>query len=212
MNISKVRNPGNWKTWANKGGVDFTPRARQLGVAIFSTDPIIGCPFDPSEMEMVEIGGNGQRVGEWLYFRDTKRGSTEERTKRGRILAIGRNAKFLSRALNSKGLRFTAYAVQMGARVVIKRRIEGWPQWREDLLMRIETHRWDAAANTLVCSTIDHNGDWEQKDFDCYHAMFQHPTVLAHAKELWALMIPLLCPKFVDQIRKEMIAEGWQLD
>lgn len=206
MNESQTRDPQSWRKWANNGAVDYTPRARQLGAAIFGYDPLIGCPFDDSEMEMVEASGTC-RVGERYAFLGPNRlGTMEFPVVRGRIIAVGHNAKYLN------GDRFTALAIQVGASIVFKSRSENWAQWKEDLLVSITKGDMPAAANMLVCSTIDRNGDWEEKDFRGYHEMFQHRLVLRHAKKLWKYMEPMLVPEFVDTIRNEMIDEGWPLD
>ncbi len=206
MNPSKIRDPRSWRIWAANGAVDYTLRARQMGTAIFGFDPIIGCPFDDSEMEMVESDGR-RKIGDHYFFLGPNRlGTMEFPVVRGRIIAIGEGAKYLN------GECFTALAIQVGASIVFKSRQEDWPQWIEDLLTLIIKGDMDAAANHLVCNTIDQNGEWSPEDHAGYTRMFTQSVVLKHAKTLWKHMEPMLMPEAVDRIREDMIEVGWALD
>ena len=90
---------------------------------------------------------------------------------------------------------------------------EGWPEWTADLLQRIARGDMDAAANMLVCSTIDQTGGWWGPEDDAgYRTMFQHPEVLRNAKVLWLHMEPMLLQEAVGRIRNDMIEVGWALD
>lgn len=69
--------------------------------SIFGFDPIIGCPFDDSEMQMVEEW-RGFRVGMQVAFR-----KLPMHIFQGEVVAIGQNAKYLN------GTSFTAFAVKI---------------------------------------------------------------------------------------------------
>ena len=115
MNTCKSRTGSRfWSIWAKSGAVDYTPMARSMGAAIFGYDPIIGCPFDDSVMKIVEEVGP-YKVGKRVTFRGpNKLGTMVFPTIRGRIIAIGDNAKYLN------GEPFTALAVQVGSRICFK--------------------------------------------------------------------------------------------
>jgi hypothetical protein len=77
-----------------------------MGKAVFAFDPIIGCPFDDSELVMVERH-DGRSVGERVSFKGpNKLGTRVHPVRSGKIVAIGANAKY------ADGKRFTAFAVQ----------------------------------------------------------------------------------------------------
>ena len=114
MNTSKSRDPRFWKRWSNSGAVDLSVRAKEMGKAIFGYDPLIGCPFDDSEMKLVEESG-GLKVGGKVQFRGlNKIGTMNFPTVRGRILTIGDNAKYLN------GDAFVALAIQVGSTIHFK--------------------------------------------------------------------------------------------
>lgn len=115
MNLSKSRRGSRfWKIWAESGAVDYKLMAQKLGLRIFGYDPLIGCPFDDSEMMMVEhvtvymVGGRVSFRGPYHI------GTMIFPTIRGRIIAIGENAKFWN------GDSFTALAVQVGSDIYFK--------------------------------------------------------------------------------------------
>lgn len=106
MNLSKATDPRSWKRWARAGALDYTVTVKQMGKAIFAFDPIIGCPFDDSELVMVETH-DGRSVGERVTFKGpNKLGTRVHPIKTGKIVAIGANAKY------GDGQSFTAFAVQ----------------------------------------------------------------------------------------------------
>ena len=115
MNSSKARQGSRqWKIWRKSGAVDYTSIARTMGAAIFGYDPVIGCPFDDTEMKIVEEVG-AYKVGGRVPFRGRNQlGTMEFPAVRGRIIAIGDNAKY------GNGEPFTALAVQVGSGVHIK--------------------------------------------------------------------------------------------
>lgn len=115
MNRSKSRAGSRfWSIWAKSGAVDYTAMARSMGLAIFGYDPIIGCPFDNSAMNIVDEVG-AYKVGRRVTFRGpNKLGTMEFPTIRGKIIAIGNNAKYLN------GKPFVALAVQVGSGIYIK--------------------------------------------------------------------------------------------
>lgn len=115
MNPSKSQADSRfWRVWADAGAVDYTSYARMMGAAIFGYDPLLGCPFDDSEMKIVEES-NGFRLGSWVTFRGPNHlGTMVFPTIRGRIIAIGENAKYLN------GDPFTALAVQVGSGIYFK--------------------------------------------------------------------------------------------
>lgn len=115
MNPSKSHPTSRfWGVWANAGAVDYTPLARTMGAAIFGYDPLIGCPFDDSEMRMVDMSGKF-KVGNRVTFRGPNHlGTMIFPIVRGRVIAIGENAKFLN------GEPFIALAIQVGASIYFK--------------------------------------------------------------------------------------------
>lgn len=114
VNTSKVRESRFWKRWANSGAVDFSLRAKKMGCAIFGYDPIIGCPFDDSEMKMVESHENFT-IGTKVCFRGpNKLGTMDFPRVKGKIIAIGENAKY------SNGEPFTVLAIQVGSKIFFK--------------------------------------------------------------------------------------------
>lgn len=115
MNQSKARQGSRfWKKWADAGAVDYTISARAMGTSIFGYDPLIGCPFDDAEMVMVKED-SGFKIGAWVTFRGPNRiWTTIFPTIRGRIIAIGKNAKYLN------GEPFTALAIQVGSGIYFK--------------------------------------------------------------------------------------------
>ena len=75
--------------------------------SIFGYDPIIGCPFDDSEMKMVEKW-KGFSVGDTIEFKGpSELGTRHHPWIQGKIIAIGVNAKYLN------GAPFIAFAVQV---------------------------------------------------------------------------------------------------
>jgi hypothetical protein len=106
MNLSKATDPRSWKCWDRAGAVDHTFTVKKMGKAVFAFDPFIGCPFDDSELVMVE-NHDSRSVGERVKFKGpNKLGTRVHPIKNGKIVAIGANAKYLN------GERFTAFAVQ----------------------------------------------------------------------------------------------------
>ena len=77
-----------------------------MNKSIFSCDPILGCPFDDSEVRMVE-NWNGFNIGNTVEFQGVNHiGATSEWIK-GKIIAIGENAKYLN------GGQFVAFAIKV---------------------------------------------------------------------------------------------------
>ncbi|MFA5997049.1 MAG: hypothetical protein WC791_01015 [Candidatus Paceibacterota bacterium] len=70
------------------------------GMSFFGFDPVIGCPFDDSEMKQVEEW-RGFKVGAQVDIL-----TREHSTLRGEILTIGENGKFFD------GKPFVAFAVK----------------------------------------------------------------------------------------------------
>jgi hypothetical protein len=114
MNESKKNSSIHWRKWTDSGAVDFSVRAKSMGAKIFNYDPLLGCPFDPSAMRMVE-SASGFSLGDKVSFRGlNKVGTMIFPTVKGRIIAIGENAKY------HNGDSFTAIAVQVGRSVFFK--------------------------------------------------------------------------------------------
>ena len=81
---------------------------------VFVSDPLIGCPFDDSEMRMVQ-NYKEFSVGNTVEFQGPNElGTTHRPWIRGKIIAIGKNAKLWN------GDPFVAFAVQVGENVYIK--------------------------------------------------------------------------------------------
>lgn len=88
--------------------------------SIFGYDPIIGCPFDDSEMKMVE-SWKGFVIGSKVEFRGpNKLGTVEFPLVQGEIIAIGENAKYLN------GAPFIAFAVRVENGVCFKTHRDIW--------------------------------------------------------------------------------------
>lgn len=72
----------------------------KVGTSIFGFDPAIGCPFDDSEMKMVEEW-RGFKIGMQVDFSPIHR-----QQLRGEIISIGENAKHFD------GTPFVAFAIK----------------------------------------------------------------------------------------------------
>lgn len=82
-------------------------READMDKNIFAYDPLIGCPFDDSEMQMVE-SWKGFSVGTMVEFLGPNDiGTTRHLRIRGIISAIGENAKYFD------GKPFVAFAIQV---------------------------------------------------------------------------------------------------
>ena len=83
--------------------------------SIFGYDPDIGCPFDDSEMEMVE-SWKGFSVGDTVEFRQDPdyMGTCYNPWIRGIVIAIGVNAKFLD------GDPFVAFSLRVEGNLLFK--------------------------------------------------------------------------------------------
>lgn len=120
---------------------------------IFQFDPLIGCPFDDSEMKMVNSWG-GFFVGDQVKFScPPKPGARPRYRIQGKVVAIGDNAKFLD------GDPFTAFAVRVGKRVYIKTHHDVYHVSNEmdtrkariliDILFKIMQRYWESHHGNL---------------------------------------------------------------
>lgn len=81
---------------------------------IFDFDPFIGCPFDRSEMTMVQSHGQIS-VGKMATFRGPNIiGTMHHPQVKGEVIAIGENAKYCN------GQPFVAFAIRVGNTVHLK--------------------------------------------------------------------------------------------
>ncbi len=113
MNQGKKRERRFWDRWFLSGAVDLSLRAKRMGKSIFH-QPIIGCPFDDSDMTMVNAEG-GISLGQCVSFLGpNKLGTMIFPRIRGKVIAIGKNAKYLN------GDPFTALIIHAGRKVFFK--------------------------------------------------------------------------------------------
>lgn len=75
---------------------------------IFNTDTFLDCPFDNSELILIENHGDFSIGDKVQFYGLNKIGSTEKEIHTGTIFAIGENAKYLD------GTYFTAVIVKVG--------------------------------------------------------------------------------------------------
>ncbi len=81
---------------------------------VFNADPFIGCPFDSSDMQLVETHGRHSVGGPAKFEGLNDIGTRNHPVLEGEILAIGENAKYLD------GQPFTAFAIKVDDRVYFK--------------------------------------------------------------------------------------------
>lgn len=84
-----------------------------------------------------------------------------------------------------------------------------WSASLAELLEYIERRNGEAAANVLVQS-LKHE-EFSLEDRAGYDEMFKHPKVLEQAKVLWMYMVPELVPEYIEEVRREMVAAGWNI-
>lgn len=85
-----------------------------MGKSIFGYDPIIGCPFDDSALEMVD-NWRGFSIGDTVEFLGhNELGTTHHPLIRGEVIAIGENAKYWD------GEPFVAFAVRVKGSICFK--------------------------------------------------------------------------------------------
>lgn len=87
---------------------------QKLGKCAFGYDPLIGCPFDDSEMRVVPQSGEYRLRDMVSFLGRNKSGTSDKPVIRGKIVAIGENAKYLN------GDAFTILAIQVGGNVYYK--------------------------------------------------------------------------------------------
>ena len=84
-----------------------------------------------------------------------------------------------------------------------------WAEWTKQLIESIDNNDLNSAASMLVGCTYD--SQFTPTDLAAYRTMFRHPTVLAHAKALWAEMEPMFLEEWRDEHREEVLGHGWQI-
>jgi hypothetical protein len=86
---------------------------------------------------------------------------------------------------------------------------DDWPAWTAEILERIARNDMAGAAWSLL-NCLRHE-EFTEEDGIGYTIMFTHPMVMSNAGELWQHMLPDLGTEFIEEVRQEMIAVGWNI-
>jgi hypothetical protein len=110
-----------------------------------------------------------------------------------------------SNSLRRKGERINARALAWR---------ESWPGWKHQLLGHIGRNEMREAANLVVCCTRHDSATtpWTAADDTGQREMFGHPTVLAHAPQLWkAMQRGIITRGCKPAVKDQLVAAGWKI-